>query len=84
LKYTRKLLAWISERQIVEFGKRNAERALDEPLDGESGEGGGVEDALRILIAGGFIKKCPSPSSGYKRPSPWFLVNPDLEADTNL
>ena len=84
LKCTRKLLAWISERQIVEFGQRNAERVLDKPLRGKSGKGGGVEDALRILIAGSFIQKCPSPSSGYKRPSPWYLVHPVVEADSDL
>jgi hypothetical protein len=81
-KCARKLIAWISDRRIVEFGRRNALKALDgsEHLRGKSGNGGGVEDALRILIAGAYIQKCPSPPSDYacKRPSPWYLVNPAL------
>jgi hypothetical protein len=84
-KCARKLLAWILDRHLLEFGRRNALRAVDgsERLRGKSGNGGGVEDALRILIAGSYIQQCPSPPSAYacKRPSPWYLVNPALYDD---
>jgi hypothetical protein len=77
-----KLVAWISKKGIVEFGRRDALRAVDgsERLHGKSGRGGGVADALDILVAYDYVQKCPFPPIDYpcKRPSPWYEVNPIL------
>lgn len=79
-KCARKLVEWMARKDLTEFGQRDAERAVRQRLHGPSGDGGGVADALRILIGAHYIWKCPLPSMEYlcKRPSPWFLVNPLL------
>lgn len=75
-----KLVKWIVSNNLVEFGQRDAVRAVRQPLHGRTGDGGGVADALRILIGAHYIQACPLPSIEYlcKRPSPWFRVNPLL------
>jgi hypothetical protein len=75
-----KLEKWIARNKLTEFGLRDAVRAARQRLRGPFGDGGGVADALQILISAHYVRECPFPSMEYlcKRPSPWFLVNPLL------
>lgn len=81
-KCARKLQHWISMRDLSEFRRRDALRAVSgsELLNGRTGDGGGVADALEMLVAHGYIQECPFPPIGYasRRPSPWYEVNPNL------
>jgi len=85
VKCARKLVAAICKKRILEFGRRDAciavgERLNGEPLTGKSGNGGGVADALRILVAHDYIRECPPTPTDYfsKPPSPWYVVNPSI------
>ena len=82
MKCARKLVSRIHARGIHEFCRRDALRAVSgtQCLNGKSGNGGGVEDALIILVAHGYIKVCPFPPIDFPcgRPSPWYVVNPGL------
>ena len=68
------LLGWIQGRGITEFSRRNAIRIMD----GKFTLHGGVEAALQLLLAGGYIRKCPPLRSHYPGhpPASWYLVNP--------
>lgn len=78
-----KLVRRITLNNLMEFSQRDAQRETGEALHGPTGEGGGVADALQILIGGHYIMKCSLPRIDYpcRRPSPWFLVNPLLHAN---
>lgn len=78
----RKLINQITLNKIMGFSQRDAIRKAGEKLHGESGNGGGVADALQILIDGHYVVKCHLPRIDYRcrRPAPWFLVNPLLYA----
>lgn len=78
----RKLVSRIHTRGIHEFCRRDALRAVSgtQWLNGKSGKGGGVADALDILVAHGYIKACPFLPIDFPcgRPSPWYVVNPGV------
>jgi hypothetical protein len=85
MRCAQKLIAWISKENLVEFCRRNSLRATSgsERLYGKTGNGGGISDALDILLAHGYIQECPFPPTGYayRRPSPWYEVNPDIYSE---
>ncbi len=77
-QYAWRLIAWKNKHDLTEFSQRNASRALGTRLNGKLGNGGGVADALRILISANYIHEGCLPVTKYqcKPPSPWFFVNP--------
>lgn len=77
-----KLIRRITLDNLMEFSQRDAERVTGKHLHGAIGEGGGVADALQILVCGHYILECSLPRIDYPcgRPAPWFLVNPMLFA----
>lgn len=79
-KCARKIIEWITQKDLTVFRQRDVERSVKQRLHGLSGDGGGIADALRILVAAHYICECHLPSTEYlcKRSSPWFLVNPLL------
>jgi hypothetical protein len=88
MKCARTLVSWITKRNLLEFSRRDALRRMSgiECLDGKSGNGGGVADALDILIAQGHIQECQFPpvDYAYRHPSQWYVVNPELYAILRL
>ena len=82
-KCARRLFDWISQNKLSEFGQRDAQRATQQSLSGLLGDGGGVADALDILVEAHIVLRCPCPALNYwcKKPSPRFLVNPLLHGD---
>lgn len=79
-KCARELIHWIMKDKLMEFGRRDAQRATGKKLHGVNGAGGGVLDALELLIRGHYILECVLPRIDYPggRAAPWFLVNPLL------
>jgi hypothetical protein len=57
-----KLLDWISRNELTEFGQRNAQRGIRGSKHGPNNEGGGVEDALRLLTDAHYIFNMPRTS----------------------
>jgi hypothetical protein len=72
------LIDWITRDELSEFGQRDAERATRQLLHGQNSDGGGVADALLLLMKAQYVHKCIPLSRGFgcRLPSPWFLVNP--------
>lgn len=82
LKCARRLVSWIRTKGIREFRRRDALRAVSgtELLDGKSGNGGGVADAISVLLSCGDIKECPFLPIDFPcgHASPWYVVNPGV------
>ena len=82
MKCATKLVSRFRTKGIHEFRRRDALIAVSgtEWLYGKYGNGGGVADALIILISYGYIKECPFPPIDFPcgRPSPWYVVNPGV------
>jgi hypothetical protein len=70
-----RLEAWWRREGIEEFRGRDACRAVDGTYKEVI-----VGQALRILIAHGYVQECPFPPYSHpgRRPSAWFLVNPKV------
>lgn len=69
-----KLTGWLQRDGIVEFRRRDALRAVDGSFTLDTG----VDEALRLMTAHGYLIQCPLPtySFGGRPPSPWYVVNP--------
>jgi hypothetical protein len=76
----RRLIERITRDDLTEFSQRDVLRGLHGRKHGAAGEGGGIAEALQILLNTGHIHKCPQLKTDYacKPPSPWFVVNPLL------
>jgi len=76
----RKLVAVICQRRIFEFRRRHAHTFVRGNLNGKARNGGGLLDALRILVAHDYLRECPRVTTNHrsKPPSPWYVANPGI------
>ena len=70
------LVRWFKVDGISEFRTQNALRKVSGVFSLKEG----VEGAVSILLSHGAIAECPFPAFRYpcKRPSPWYVVNPNF------
>jgi len=68
------LLQWCRQFKITEFRRRDASRAVDGTFTRDYG----LDEALNILLAHGYLREFTMPRYTYpgRRPSPWYVLNP--------